>query len=145
MPNFKIDFNLISRKIELIKLDLSRLKTFENYSFEEISKDFARHATVERLIERIVGEAIDINQHIISQSEMQKLPFNFKKSFEIMADLKIYSKEFAEKIAHSVGLRNILVHQYSDLNEEIFYASIKDCLKDYEEYCKYILTHLASI
>lgn len=134
-----LNIELVTRKLELIKIDLSRLKEYENYSFDQVAKDFAVHAVIERLIERVVNEAIDINQHIISQSEKAKLPFNFKKSFELLTDLNVYPKEFADKIARSVGLRNILVHQYSDLNEQIFYTSIKDCLADYEKYCEYIL------
>jgi len=61
-----------------------------------------------------------------------------------LAKIKILPKKFSEEISKSVGLRNILVHQYQKLDEKIFYNSIKDCLKSYTKYCAYILKHIKS-
>ncbi|MBI5620534.1 DUF86 domain-containing protein [Candidatus Gottesmanbacteria bacterium] len=90
----------------------------------------------------MVNEAIDINQHLIVKSGQDKLPFDFKESFLLLVPIGVYSEEFAKKIADSVGLRNILVHQYRELDEQLFYASIKDCLGQYTQYCKYIFVYL---
>lgn len=137
-----IDPVLIKRKIDLIRADLAKLEPYGTWTFDQIAADYVVHKAVERMIEIIVGEAIDINQHVIVHSPKRDLPFDFKESFLLLADLNVYPREFAEKIAHSVGLRNILVHQYRKLDEHLFYDSIKDCLTDYTAYCEYILEHL---
>lgn len=139
-----INKNLIEKKIKLIQEDLEKLKKFKDYSFDEIAKDYYTHKTVERIIEVIINEAIDVNQHLIIELGKGKLPFDYKESFLFLADLKILPKNFTEKIANSVGLRNILVHQYHKLDEKIFYQSIKDCLRQYTQYCGYILKYLIS-
>jgi uncharacterized protein YutE (UPF0331/DUF86 family) len=46
----------------------------------------------------------------------------------------VYDQPFAERIAASAGLRNILVHDYNDLDRRIVHASIRSCLEDYREY-----------
>ena len=138
-----IDISMIKKEIASIQDDLSHLAEFTNYSFDEIAKDYTLHKAVERIIEVIINEAIDINQHIIVQSNKKQLPFNFKESFLLLADLGVYPKEFAQQISLSVGLRNILVHEYRELDQTIFYQSIKDCFSEYTRYCKYILEYSA--
>ena len=137
-----INKDLIERKIKSIQDDLEKLEKFKDYSFYEIAKEYYTHKSVERIIEVIINEAIDINQHLVIELGKGKLPFDYKESFLLLADLKILPKKFTEKIAESVGLRNILVHQYQKLDEKIFYHSINDCLKQYTQYCRYILKYL---
>lgn len=133
---------MIRQKITLIQRDLSELKQFRRLSFDQIASDYRTHKAVERIIEVIINEAIDINQHLIVESGKRELPFDFRQSFLLLADLGVYPKEFAQHISGSVGLRNILVHQYRRLDEELFYESIADCLKDYIKYCELILRYL---
>lgn len=137
-----IDHVMIEQKIDLILADLQRLTEFQNVSFDEIIQDYWKHKSVERVLEVVIGEAININQHIIVKSDKGELPFDFKESFFLLSELGVYPKEFAQKIAQSVGMRNILVHQYRKLDEQLFYASIKQCLSQYAAYCRYILAYL---
>jgi len=137
-----IDKNLIKRKVAAIQADLSELIKFKDYSIEQMVGNYRYHKVVERIIEVVVNEAIDINQHIIVNSGYKELPFDFRESFLLLIKLKVYPKSFAQNISNSVGLRNILVHQYRKLDEQIFYASIKDCLRQYPKYCSYILEFL---
>lgn len=137
-----VDQEMVERKIRLIHDDLTKLGEFRDASFDDIAKDYWKHKAVERVIEVIVGEAIDINQHLIVKSGKGELPFDFKESFLLLADLGVYPKDFAEAIAKSVGLRNILVHQYRKLDEQMFYASIRDCLVQYTGYCRFIADYL---
>lgn len=137
-----IDTQLIKQKIVYIQDDLEHLAEYKNYSPDQIASDYRIHKTVERIVELVINEAIDINQHIIINSPKKKLPFDFKESFLILVELGVYPSGFGYSISNSVGLRNILVHRYRQLDEKIFYSSIKDCLKQYTEYCRYILDYL---
>lgn len=138
-----IDQEMIKNKILRIQDDLSHLEEFKDASIEEISKEYNTHKIVERIIEVIVNEAIDINQHLIVEKGKGDLPFNFRESFLLLAELGVYPENFAEEISKSVGLRNILVHEYQKLDEKIFYNSIQECFTHYTNYCRYILKYLA--
>ncbi len=52
----------------------------------------------------------------------------------MLADLGVYDRDFAQRIAASAGLRNILVLDYNDIDRRIVHASIVSCLRDYHEY-----------
>lgn len=138
-----IENRMIENRIERIQNELKDLEKYRKLSFDQLAKDHSIHKTIERTIEIIVNAAIDINQHIIVASGKGELPFDFKQSFLILSDLDIYPRDFAGKIGNSVGLRNILVHEYEKLDEQKFYDSIEDCYKDYTKYCRYILDYLS--
>ncbi len=134
-----IDKELIKNKINFIQKELDRLGGFKDLSFEEIISDYFKHTVVERILERIINDAIDINQHIIAELKESGVPNDYKETFEELVNLKVFDKDFAMDVSQSVGLRNILVHNYRKLDEKLFYKSIKSCLSDYTKYCDYIL------
>lgn len=133
---------MVKNRIERIEEDLLHLKDFVGFSFDDIAKNYNTHKAAERIIEVVVNHAIDINQHIVVECGKGHLSFDFKESFLLLEDLGFYPKEFAERISSSAGLRNILVHDYTKLDEKKFYSSIKDCYRDYTQYCRYIIDYL---
>lgn len=137
-----IDKNMVKQKLLAIQRDLSELAKFKDSTFDEIASNYATHKLVERIIEVVINEAIDINQHLIVKKGKGGLPFDFKESFKLLVDLGVYPKDFAVLIAESVGLRNILTHQYRELDEKLFYGSINNCLEQYSQYCTFILAYL---
>lgn len=139
-----IEKHFVTRKISLIQDELLHLEEYANLSFDEIAQDFGKQAIVERVMERIINRAIDINQHLISEFQGAEgiIPKGYKDTFTALSDLGVYSLEFGDSIARSIGTRNLLVHEYDKVDKHQIYTSIKDCLSDYHEYCDAILRFL---
>lgn len=137
----------VKRKISLIQNELVHLAPFKNYTFEEISKDFTKQTLVERMMERIINRALDINQHLIAELADLKTepPLDYKETFLKLSEFGIYEQSFAESISQSAGTRNKLIHDYDKINKEQVYASIGDCLKDYTKYCEYVMKFLENL
>lgn len=132
---------LVERKLQLIVDSLETLVEFKDESVESLKSDEIRMAAVERLIERIVMRAIDINEHLLSELSTGKeksTRLTYRDTFLMLVDLGVYSSEFAEQIAASAGLRNILVHDYNDVDRRIVHGSIKSCLRDYHRYVEHV-------
>lgn len=141
-----VNKKFIKRKISLIIEELEHLKEYSKFSFKEVVSDFKRQAVVERILERIINRAIDINQHLIGELQTEgKFPKTYKDTFLKLANLEIYPQEFAEGISKSVGTRNVLVHEYDEVDYSQIYSSIKDCLKDYQKYIQYIMDFVDSL
>ena len=140
----KNDF--IEKKIDLIQSELARLAEFSDFTLEEVAEDFYKYNTLERLLEKIIMRAVDINEHLLSElaTEKTKVPETYKETFFELAKIGVYSEEFAAQISKSVGTRNVLVHDYDDDETDYrrIYASVTDCLKEYHQYCGYILEFL---
>lgn len=127
----------VTRKLHLIADDLEWLVRFKDDSLESLKSDELKLAAVERILERIVMRAIDINEHLISElgtGEGKSTRLTYRDTFLFLTGLGVYSKEFSEQIARSAGLRNILVHDYNDVDRKIVHASIRHCLQDYHKY-----------
>lgn len=128
----------VQRKLQLIAEDLGRLLQYKDESWESITADSLKLAALERLIERIVMRAIDINEHLIAElgsgSENRTTRLTYRDTFLRLADLGVYPKEFAQCIAHSASLRNILVHDYNDADRRIVCGAVRPCLEDYRKY-----------
>ena len=62
-----VNRDFIYRKISLIEDELMHLTEFENMTLDEVAKDYKSQAIVERLLERIITRAIDVNQHLIGE------------------------------------------------------------------------------
>jgi uncharacterized protein YutE (UPF0331/DUF86 family) len=132
----------VRRKLQLIAEDLGRLARLGDESYESLTADFIKLAAVERILERIVMRAIDVNEHLISElatgREERITRLTYRETFLRLAEPGILSPGFAERIAKSAGLRNILVHDYNDADRRIVYASIRSCLADYRQYIEAI-------
>jgi len=134
----------VLRKVTLIQDELAKLADLAKYSLKEITSDFVKQAALERYLERIINRAIDINQHLIAELATKDTspPLDYTETFLRPAALGIYPSDFSQRIAKSVGTRNILIHEYDAVDYSSIYSSISDCLKDYHEYCNYILIFL---
>lgn len=138
---------MVKRKISLIQDEIVNLEKLAKFSLQEITKDFLKQAALERILERIIVRAIDINQHLIAELATKEIspPKDYKETFLKLAEIKVYPEEFAKRISKSVGTRNILVHEYNKVDYSKIYSSVSDCLKDYHRYCEYILELLKKI
>jgi uncharacterized protein YutE (UPF0331/DUF86 family) len=135
-----IDIHFIRRKIKLIQENLSELDNLARFSFDEISKDRIKFLAVERLLEKIIMRAIDINQHLIAElGKGDERVRGYEDTFYMLFQLGIYSEEFAKQIAPSAGLRNRLVHEYNNTRQDIIYKSVSEAITQYVKYCDSIL------
>jgi uncharacterized protein YutE (UPF0331/DUF86 family) len=135
-----IDIHFIRRKIKLIQEDLSELDNLAHYSFDEIFKDHIKYLAAERLLEKIIMRAIDINQHMIAElGRGDEQVRGYEDTFYILSQLGIYGEEFAKQIAPSAGLRNRLVHEYNNTRQDIIYKSVNEAVAQYVRYCDSIL------
>jgi uncharacterized protein YutE (UPF0331/DUF86 family) len=133
--------DLVRRKLALIAEDLERLAVFRDETLESLKADQIRMAAVERMLERVVMRAIDVNEHLareLAGEECKASRLTYRDTFLMLAGMGVYPSEFAERIAASAGLRNILVHDYNDADRRIVHSSILTCLRDYYEYAGYV-------
>ena len=139
--------DLVQRKISLIQDELVKLRQFETMTLDEIATDFLKQNALERILEKIINRAIDINNHLIAElaKETTSPPKDYHDTFLRLAELGLYPLEFAREIAKSVGTRNMLAHEYERVDEKAVYDSIGDCLKDYHAYGDYILKFLEKV
>lgn len=137
----KRDF--IQRKIKLIQEDLAKLEAVAQFSFDQVAKDPVKYGATERYLERIITRAIDINRHCIAElGKGDESITTYQDTFLLLANFKIYPEKFAKIIAPSAGLRNVLVHEYDEVDPKLVFSSVGHALAQYTKYCDYLLKFL---
>lgn len=132
-----INIELIKNKMADIQGYYNELEAILKLGTKEVIEDNLKLHTVERLFQLIVDIAVDINTHIISESEF-KIPDDYQSTFIILAENKILPMDFALKIVPSVGLRNLVIHKYGKVNIKRMVEDIKNEIGQYLDYLKHI-------
>lgn len=58
------------------------------------------------------------------------MPSSYRIGFIRLGELNIITKNLAKHLSNMVGMRNIIVHGYEDVDDQIIYKSIKQTLHD---------------
>lgn len=128
-----IDIDLARRKLSRMNMYLEKLKPIAKKSLKEYKADFYLESSTERLIQLIVKCATDVNNHVVVETQ-NRPPEDYGISFIKAAEVGLILRELAERLKGSAGMRNILVHEYMDIDDEKVYNAISCALKDYKAY-----------
>lgn len=131
------DRTLIRQKLAEIVIQLKHLEKLAKLNDGELFGKAENLYFAERVMERMITAAIDINMHLVSDLS-GKVPEDYFDSFLQLAHLKILPLNFARHIAPSTSLRNILVHEYQKIDSSKFRHALSIGLKDYKKYAGYI-------
>lgn len=137
-----LEKEIIRKKLTVIVENLKALEPIENMTKEEYIKDLYKRKATERLLQELIEAAIDINTYIIVHTG-DTVPDDYYESFIKVRELKIISKELAEKLAPSAGLRNRLVHEYDLLEHSLVLGAVGMAQKLYPEYIKQIEDYIS--
>lgn len=136
-----VNRDVLQRKLVKLKGYLRELETLSGLPWESYQDNSHYRRAVERLIQLIVDMAVDINTHSVVDGGQQP-PGNSYDSFLKGADVGLFPREFAEKIAPSTGQRNTIVHEYKSTGDRLVYHSIPEFLLMYTEYLCHLKKHL---
>lgn len=134
-------YETIKEKLRILIEYYDELEEYSNITLEEYLDSKRDRRAIERILQLVVEVATDINNMIL-KSLGSTVATDYYNSFIDLSEEEIISAEFAIKIAPSTGLRNILVHEYEEIDDKVVYSSIDDALKYYKEYIKIIGLYL---
>jgi len=128
----------INEKIKEIEDYLDELLDIMPKDFPGYIADLKTKAACERYSEKIIGAVVDL-AFLIIKEENFKVPEQDKEAFDILAEGKIISEDLAAKLKDARGMRNIISHQYGNLDDEIVFESItRELEKDVREFIENI-------
>lgn len=130
-----IDIDLMRRKLSRLNMYLEKLKPISKKSFKDYTSDFYLKTSTERLIQLIVECASDVNNHVVVETK-NRPPEDYSISFIKAAEVGAISMDLANRLKGSGGMRNILVHEYMEINDEKVYRSLPLAIKDFKQYIK---------
>ncbi len=97
---------------------------------------------VERSLQVAIEVCFDVSQRIIS---IEGLPpaSTYRETFEILHQAGILSSELTLRLKQMVGFRNLIVHDYTRIDDERVYGILKRRLGDFEAFAEEIERYLS--
>lgn len=102
-----------------------------------IEADFKTKAMAERVFEVLSQIILDVCTHIISYSEISP-PQTYSDCITKLGNLKILDTKSVKKFRALIGMRNVIVHQYDNINSETLYEGLINIKSDFEDFSNQI-------
>ncbi len=118
------EFSGIEQRLERLKKCLVKLEPLKEKSKEEFFRDEYLQDIVERNLEVAIQSCIDIANRIISLDELEK-PKDYYGSIIRLGEENILPYGFAQEFASVAGFRNILIHEYLDIDWNEVYKNLQ--------------------
>ncbi|MGH2771923.1 MAG: type VII toxin-antitoxin system HepT family RNase toxin [Actinomycetota bacterium] len=134
---------LVTRKLSQLHRYLSELEAHRGLPYQDYLSKSDKRRAVERLLELVVEVAVDLNTHLVTEKRGSP-PSDYADSFRAAAACGILPAGLAETLAPSAGLRNVLVHEYGEIDDAKVHGSITMALDGFAEYSRNIVKWLKS-
>jgi len=134
---------VINARLRKLRDCLANLRTIrDTTTLDQYLHNAILQSAVERNIQVAIQCMLDIGNHIIAEDEFRP-PEDNEDILEILSSAKIISRDFFQKIKGIGGFRNILVHNYLDIDSEKVYGYLEGDIDDFEQFAKFIIDYLA--
>ena len=135
----------LDRERVLIKIDelesyMREVELILPASFEEYSKVEKKRAC-ERVLQLVIETTIDICHLLVTELRLG-LPAEEDDLFGKLASAGVVTKAMEDTLRSMKGLRNVLVHEYAKVDDDLVYKAMTTRMKDFRLFAEEIRTFL---
>jgi uncharacterized protein YutE (UPF0331/DUF86 family) len=131
-----VDRYVVRARIAKIRQYVALLKKIRGLANEAtFVKDPLIYGNAERYLQLAIQALLDISNHIVADMNLN-LPADSKALFDLLAKHKVLPVRLSRRLAPMAGFRNILVHEYLEIDRHRVYRALKDDLGDFERFIK---------
>lgn len=132
---------VIEERLKAIADALFKLKELQRLPFEEFGRDYRNTWSAERGLQIAAEAVFDIGNHILS-GHFQAAPKDYEDITRLLGQHGVLSGDLAGRLKGLGGFRNILVHEYLEVDPKKVYERLRKGLPDFEEFSRQILAWL---
>jgi uncharacterized protein YutE (UPF0331/DUF86 family) len=136
-----VDTTVVLRKLSELETYLLQVDEFSNITFQKYRADWKTQRIVERTLQMMIETCADIAGHIISDSGMRP-PNTYADTFRVLFENNIIGAELFGVLEKMAKFRNVIVHQYEEVDAKIVIVILEKHLGDFEEFKKAVLNYI---
>lgn len=126
-----VDEELLSRKLSQLRRYVDDLRRAEDITWAKYRSDLRAKAFVERYLHLAIEEVIDIANHLVSFHQWRE-PTSFRDLFSILEEHGIIPAGQLPSFQNMASFRNVLVHRYESVDDELVFGIFKKRLGDFD-------------
>lgn len=127
-------------KLTNLKNCILRIENKKPFSVDELKANYDLQDIISLNLQRAIQSCVDISAFIISETE-KRPPETMADSFLILNNLGVVSKEIESILIKAVGMRNVLVHEYTEIDWNTVHRVITDHLDVFKDFTEAILKY----
>jgi len=124
-----VDHDLIITKAGTVKAHLDRIADKVGTNLQLFIRDVDRQDIVAFNLHLAVENCIDIAAHIISENGWG-VPGSASEMFYLLEEKGFVESALTERMIKAVGLRNLIVHEYGDIDLKRLFTIVREDLND---------------
>lgn len=127
-----VDRDVVIGKISSIQRCLKRIKDITGLDPDSLDNLDTQEIVILNL-QRAIQSSIDLAAHIVADESLG-VPAELRENFNLLSAKGILSDELTLRLRKMVGFRNIAVHEYDTIDNDILKSILQNNLKDIEEF-----------
>ncbi len=136
--------NVVEDRLAFLRETVAELRRFQTISKSDFLRDKTRRWAVEHGLHLSAEAIFDIGNHIlVGRFSARAAPYD-----QILPELQrrgVISADLVNQFQRLGGFRNILIHEYLDVNPEKVFDRLQNGLGDFEQFQKEIADWLGTV
>lgn len=125
-----VRLEIVRKRLNKLDEYLSILDELRQANQEIFNTDPQLYGSAERFLHLAIETTLDMGSHIIADENLGVVN-HYRDIPTILADKGIIEAELAQRWIKMIGFRNILVHDYLDIDRSIVYDILQQNLDDF--------------
>ena len=136
----RADSSVVRRHLAALREALANLRRHAGATPEMLRADMDLRWTVEHGLQLCAQNAIDIATHLATTAGLDAS--DYASAIDRLTVMNVLPAEFGTRFRQIAGLRNVLVHDYIEVDLEVVARVLDANLDDFEEFARWIERHL---
>ena len=138
------DTRAIEERLRFIRDNVAQLRSRRNISFAQYQDDIVLRGFIEHSFHNTIEACLDVGKAIIREEGLRH-PKDNADVFRVLCEEGIVPVKFLARLIDLARFRNVLVHEYADIEPATVYGKFKRRLGDFDHYVNLIQIYLKRV
>lgn len=140
----RLDPSIVHARLSVMRGLLDDLAEVDAAGTPPLSQNRLLRHGIERILTQLVELATTINEHIVG-ARLQRVATSYRESFELAEQCGLIDKQLRDDLLPSVGMRNVLVREYIEIDISMVAAAVPLALRCYGRYVQQVAEFVSAI
>ena len=136
----RTDSSVVRRHLAALREALANLRRHSGSTPEMLRVNMDLRWTVEHGLQLCAQNAIDIATHLATTAGLDAS--DYASAIDRLTGMNVLPAEFGARFRQIAGLRNVLVHDYIEVDLEVVARVLDANLDEFEEFARWVERHL---
>jgi len=120
-----VDADRVLRRLERLEELLEALEAARGRGRAALDRDIRDELHVEHALQLAIQACIDVGAHLVSELGL-RTPDDYGQIFQSLGREGRLDRDLAKRLERAVGMRNLLVHEYLDIDLDRVWEALGD-------------------